>query len=414
MESIIKDINLAPSGQLKIDWVRAHMPILTEIEKEYIKTKPFAGKRVVICLHLEAKTAYMALVIQAGGAEVAVAGSNPLSTQDDIVAALVKNGITAFAKHGASQEEYNMYIRKLAEFEPDLFIDDGGDFTAMLHQEYPELVKKIQGGCEETTTGIIRLKAMEQEGKLNLPMIAVNNAMMKHLFDNRYGTGQSVMEAVMHNTNLVISSKTIVVIGYGWCGKGVAMRAKGMGAKVIVTEIDPIKAIEAVMDGFSVMPITEAATQGDVFITVTGNKNVIDADALTVMKDQAIMCNAGHFDVEINKVALEAMSTTVAPARENITAYTTEDGRTLYLIGEGRLVNLAAGDGHPAEIMDLTFGLQTLSLQYVSETAGLDAHVYDVPEAIDKRVATLKLDSMGLSIDTLSPEQADYLNSWSL
>ncbi len=414
MESIIKDINLAPSGQLKIDWVRAHMPILTEIEKEYIKTKPFAGKRVVICLHLEAKTAYMALVIQAGGAEVAVAGSNPLSTQDDIVAALVKNGITAFAKHGASQEEYDMYIRKLAEFEPDLFIDDGGDFTAMLHQEYPELVKKIQGGCEETTTGIIRLKAMEQEGKLNLPMIAVNNAMMKHLFDNRYGTGQSVMEAVMHNTNLVISSKTIVVIGYGWCGKGVAMRAKGMGAKVIVTEIDPIKAIEAVMDGFSVMPITEAATQGDVFITVTGNKNVIDADALTVMKDQAIMCNAGHFDVEINKVALEAMSTTVAPARENITAYTTEDGRTLYLIGEGRLVNLAAGDGHPAEIMDLTFGLQTLSLQYVSETAGLDAHVYDVPEAIDKRVATLKLDSMGLSIDTLSPEQADYLNSWSL
>lgn len=414
MESIIKDINLAPSGQLKIDWVRAHMPILTEIEKEYIKTKPFAGKRVVICLHLEAKTAYMALVIQAGGAEVAVAGSNPLSTQDDIVAALVKNGITAFAKHGASQEEYDMYIRKLAEFEPDLFIDDGGDFTAMLHQEYPELVKKIQGGCEETTTGIIRLKAMEQEGKLNLPMIAVNNAMMKHLFDNRYGTGQSVMEAVMHNTNLVISSKTIVVIGYGWCGKGVAMRAKGMGAKVIVTEIDPIKAIEAVMDGFSVMPITEAATQGDVFITVTGNKNVIDADALTVMKDQAIMCNAGHFDVEINKVALEAMSTTVAPARENITAFTTEDGRTLYLIGEGRLVNLAAGDGHPAEIMDLTFGLQTLSLQYVSETAGLDAHVYDVPEAIDKRVATLKLDSMGLSIDTLSPEQADYLNSWSL
>ncbi len=414
MESIIKDINLAPSGQLKIDWVRAHMPILTEIEKEYIKTKPFAGKRVVICLHLEAKTAYMALVIQAGGAEVAVAGSNPLSTQDDIVAALVKNGITAFAKHGASQEEYNMYIRKLAEFEPDLFIDDGGDFTAMLHQEYPELVKKIQGGCEETTTGIIRLKAMEQEGKLNLPMIAVNNAMMKHLFDNRYGTGQSVMEAVMHNTNLVISSKTIVVIGYGWCGKGVAMRAKGMGAKVIVTEIDPIKAIEAVMDGFSVMPITEAATQGDVFITVTGNKNVIDADALTVMKDQAIMCNAGHFDVEINKVALEAMSTTVAPARENITAFTTEDGRTLYLIGEGRLVNLAAGDGHPAEIMDLTFGLQTLSLQYVSETAGLDAHVYDVPEAIDKRVATLKLDSMGLSIDTLTPEQADYLNSWSL
>lgn len=414
MESIIRDINLAPSGQLKIDWVRAHMPILNEIEKEYRETKPFAGKRVVICLHLEAKTAYMALVIQAGGAEVAVAGSNPLSTQDDIVAALVQNGITAFGTHGATPEEYDMYIRKLAEFEPDLFIDDGGDFTAMLHHDYPELLAKIQGGCEETTTGIIRLKAMENQGQLKLPMIAVNNAMMKHLFDNRYGTGQSVMEAVMHNTNLVISSKTVVVVGYGWCGKGVAMRAKGMGAKVIVTEVDPIKAIEAVMDGFSVMPITEAATQGDVFITVTGNKHVIDASALKVMKDQAIMCNAGHFDLEINKDALEAMSSSVGEARQNITAYNTTDGRTLYLIGEGRLVNLAAGDGHPAEIMDLTFGLQTLSLQYVSETAGLNAHVYDVPEAIDKRVASLKLASMKLSIDTLTPEQEDYLNSWSL
>lgn len=414
MESIIKDINLAPSGQLKIDWVRAHMPILNEIEKEYRKTEPFAGKKVVICLHLEAKTAYMALVIQAGGAEVAVAGSNPLSTQDDIVAALVQNGITAFATHGASQEEYDMYIRKLAEFEPDLFIDDGGDFTAMLHKEYPELVKKIQGGCEETTTGIIRLKAMEQDKELETPMIAVNNAMMKHLFDNRYGTGQSVMDAVMHNTNLVISSKTVVVVGYGWCGKGVAMRAKGMGAQVIVTEVDPIKAIEALMDGFSVMPITEAATQGDIFITVTGNKNVIDKDALEVMKDQAIMCNAGHFDVEINKVALEGLATDIKPARNNIMAYTMADGRTLYLIGEGRLVNLAAGDGHPAEIMDLTFGLQTLSLQYIDENPGLDAHVYDVPEVIDKRVAQIKLASLNMRIDSLTADQEAYLNSWSL
>lgn len=414
MESIIKDINLAPAGQLKIDWVRAHMPILNEIEKEYRETKPFAGKKIVICLHLEAKTAYMALVIQAGGAEVAVAGSNPLSTQDDIVAALVQNGITAFAKHGATQEEYDLYIEKLAEFEPDLFIDDGGDFTAMLHRDHPALVQKILGGCEETTTGIIRLKAMEADGDLRTPMIAVNNAMMKHLFDNRYGTGQSVMEAVMHNTNLVIASKTVVVVGYGWCGKGVAMRAKGMGAKVIVTEIDPIKATEALMDGFVVMPIVEAAKQGDVFITVTGNKNVIDKDALEVMKDQAILCNAGHFDVEINKHALEELATNIAPARENVVAYTTRDGRTLYLIGEGRLVNLAAGDGHPAEIMDLTFGLQTLSLQYLCEHPELGAHVYDVPEEIDKRVALIKLASLGVSIDSLTAEQADYLNSWAL
>lgn len=414
MESIIKDISLAPSGQLKIDWVRAHMPILNEIEKEYRRTKPFAGKKIVICLHLEAKTAYMALVIQAGGAEVAVAGSNPLSTQDDVVAALVKNGITAFAKHGATQEEYDLYIQKLAEFAPDLFIDDGGDFTAMLHRDYPELVEKILGGCEETTTGIIRLKAMEQDGDLRTPMIAVNNAMMKHLFDNRYGTGQSVMEAVMHNTNLVIASKTVVVVGYGWCGKGVAMRAKGMGAKVIVTEIDPIKATEALMDGFVVMPIVEAAQQGDVFITVTGNKNVIDRDALSVMKDQAILCNAGHFDVEINKDALEDLATSIQPARDNILAYTMADGRTLYLIGEGRLVNLAAGDGHPAEIMDLTFGLQTLSLEYLCTHSDLSAHVYDVPESIDKRVALIKLTSMGVHIDTLTKEQEDYLNSWAL
>lgn len=414
MESIIKDISLAPAGQLKIDWVRAHMPILNEIEKEYRKTQPFAGKKVVICLHLEAKTAYMALVIQAGGAEVAVAGSNPLSTQDDIVAALVENGITAFAKHGASQKEYDLYIQKLAEFGPDLFIDDGGDFTAMLHRDYPALVDKLLGGCEETTTGIIRLKAMAQDGDLRTPMIAVNNAMMKHLFDNRYGTGQSVMEAVMHNTNLVIASKTVVVVGYGWCGKGVAMRAKGMGAKVIVTEIDPIKATEALMDGFVVMPIVEAAKRGDVFITVTGNKNVIDHDALTVMKDQAILCNAGHFDVEINKQALETLSESIQPARENIMAYNMPDGRTLYLIGEGRLVNLAAGDGHPAEIMDLTFGLQTLSLEYLTTHPTLEARVYDVPESIDKRVALIKLASMGVQIDSLSAEQEEYLNSWAL
>lgn len=414
MENIIKDIQLAPKGQLKIDWVKAHMPILTKLEDEYRKTQPFKGKKVAICLHLEAKTAYMALVIQAGGAEVAVAGSNPLSTQDDIVAALVNNGITAFAKYGASTEEYHMYIHQLAKFQPDLFIDDGGDFTTLLHTDYPELLAHIQGGCEETTTGIIRLKAMDNTSQLHLPMIAVNNAMMKHLFDNRYGTGQSVWEAIMHNTNLVVSGKTAVVVGYGWCGKGVAMRAKGLGAKVIVTEIDPIKAIEAVMDGFEVMPLVEAAPLGDIFITVTGNKHVIDHDAFVHMKDQAIMCNAGHFDLEVNKESLENLATSVQPARANIEAYKMKDGRTLYLIAEGRLVNLAAGDGHPAEIMDLTFGLQVLSLQYVNEHPDLEAHVYDVPTSIDELVAKIKLSSLGLSIDTLTTEQEKYLNSWSL
>ena len=306
MESLIKDITLAPAGQLKINWVRAHMPVLNAVEADFRKRKPFAGKRVAICLHLEAKTAYMALVIAAGGAEVAVAGSNPLSTQDDVVAALVSNGITAFAHHGATAEEYDNYLRLLADFTPDLFIDDGGDFTALLHRDYPNLIAHVLGGCEETTTGIIRLHSMAKNEALKIPMMAVNNGMMKHLFDNRYGTGQSAWEAIMNSTNLVISSKVVVIIGYGWCGKGTALRARGLGGRVIVTEVDPVKAIEAVMDGFDVMPIAEAAKIGDIFVTVTGNIHVIDDDAIAVMKDQAILCNAGHFDVEINKSALES------------------------------------------------------------------------------------------------------------
>jgi adenosylhomocysteinase len=413
MESIIKDITLAPAGQLKIDWVRAHMPVLNTIEKDFVERKPFSGKRVAICLHLEAKTAYMALVIAAGGAEVAVAGSNPLSTQDDVVAALVKNGITAFAHHGATSEEYTNYLRKLADFNPDLFIDDGGDFTALLHREYPDLLSHVLGGCEETTTGIIRLHSMDKDKALHIPMMAVNNGMMKHLFDNRYGTGQSAWEAVMNSTNLVISSKVVVIVGYGWCGKGAAMRARGMGGRVIVTEVDPVKAIEAVMDGFDVMPIREAAKVGDIFITVTGNLHVIDDAAFEVMKDRAILANAGHFDVEINKKALEARAVEIFEARKNITGYRMADGRTFYLIAEGRLVNLAAGDGHPAEIMDLTFGLQIKCLEHL--LAGeLPAGVHDVPAEIDDAVAHLKLSSLGKSIDILTEEQKDYLNSWAL
>lgn len=413
MHSIIRDINLAKTGQEKIDWVRSHMPILNYLEEKFRQEQPFLGQKIAICLHLEAKTAYMALVIQAGGAEVAVAGSNPLSTQDDVVAALVKNGITAYAMHGCSIKEYHQYIDLLAKFEPTLFIDDGGDLTALFHDAYKDLLPKIIGGCEETTTGIVRLNAMSQKGDLKVPMIAVNNAQMKHLFDNRYGTGESVWSAIMRATNLVIAGKTVVVVGYGWCGKGVALRAKGMGASVIITEIDPIKANEALMDGFDVMPINHAACFGDVFITVTGNKHVIDTQAFEHMKDGAIMCNAGHFDLEVHKDALLKLSTKIERIKPNIDAYTMADGRKLYLLAEGRLVNLAAGDGHPTEIMDLTFGLQVLSLQHVFNNK-LAPGLYSVPENVDTLVAEIKLNSLGVSIDTLTEEQKTYMNSWAI
>lgn len=413
MKSIIRDISLAPAGYDKINWVKAHMPILNTIEARFKDHQPFAGKKVAICLHLEAKTAYMALVIQAGGAEVAVAGSNPLSTQDDVVAALVEEGVTAFATHNCSTEEYHNYIRRLAEFEPDLYIDDGGDFTQLLHDAYEGKLDHMIGGCEETTTGIVRLQAMARENALKVPMVAVNNAQMKHFFDNRYGTGESVWNAIMRATNLVVAGTTCVVIGYGWCGKGVAMRAKGLGARVIVTEIDPIKAIEAMMDGFRVMPLVEAASLGDVFITVTGNRHVIDRDAFEQMKDQAICCNAGHFDVEINKHALADMAQDCRRVKPNIDAYSLADGRKVYLLAEGRLVNLAAGDGHPAEIMDLTFGLQVLSLNSLVENRPAPG-LYPVSPAIDREVAEIKLQALGVDIDQLTEDQAAYLNSWSI
>ena len=414
MQSQIRDLSLSPQGQIKINWVKAHMPILNTLEKEFRQTKPFSGKKVAICLHLEAKTAYMAQVIAAGGAEVAVCASNPLSTQDDVVAALVAGGITAFAWHGATDEEYTEHIHQLAKFEPDLFIDDGGDLTNVLHNHYPEILEKIIGGCEETTTGIIRLRSMANDGALQIPMIAVNDALSKYFFDNRYGTGQSVWDAIMRTTNLVVAGKTVVVVGYGWCGKGTAMRAKGLGAKVIITEVDPIKAMEAMMDGFSVMPLIEAAPLGDYFITVTGNKGVIAKEHLAVMKDQAILANAGHFDVEIDKVALAELSDAITPSKPNITEYHLKNGRTLYLLGEGRLVNLSAGDGHPAEIMDLTFGLQTLSLVHLLNNPTLANGVYFVPKEIDRRVAKLKLAALNIGIDTLTPEQESYLNSWQI
>jgi len=412
-KSIVADMSLAPEGHLKIDWVAAHMPVLNRIREQFEKEQPFKGLRVAISLHLEAKTAYLAKVVAAGGAEVAITGSNPLSTQDDVCAALVEDGITVFAKYNPDPKEYKELMIKALETKPDLIIDDGGDLVSILHAERQDLLANVRGGAEETTTGILRLKAMEKDGSLKFPMVAVNDAFCKYLFDNRYGTGQSVFDGINRTTNLVVAGKTVVVVGYGWCGKGVAMRAKGLGANVIVTEIDAIKAVEAYMDGFAVMPMLEAAKLGDFFVTVTGNRDVIRGEHYAVMKNGAILSNAGHFDVEVNKPELEALSNGKRTVRRNIEEYQLKDGRSIYLLAEGRLVNLAAGDGHPAEIMDMTFALQAMSLKYVNdqyETIG--NRVVNVPYELDEQVARFKLESLGTGIDRLTEEQKQYLDSW--
>lgn len=411
--SMIRDLSLAPQGRLKLEWVQAHMPVLNRIRERFEQEKPFAGLKVAISLHLEAKTAYLAQVIQAGGAEVTITGSNPLSTQDDVCAALVESNIRVFARYNPSPEEYKLHLVKTLETEPDLIIDDGGDLVAILHEERPDLLEKVRGGAEETTTGVLRLKALAKEGKLRFPMLAVNDAMCKYLFDNRYGTGQSVWDGINRTTNLVVAGKTVVVIGYGWCGKGVALRAKGLGAKVIVTEVDPIKAIEAYMDGFEVMSMEEAASMGDYFVTVTGNKDCIRKEHFLKMKDGAILANAGHFDVEINLNDLEEIAIEKRTVRHNITEYRLAKGERLYLLAEGRLVNLAAGDGHPAEIMDMTFALQALGLEYInSHYPSLPKEVLKVPEELDRMVASYKLEALGITIDRLSAEQKKYLESW--
>ncbi|MDC0760313.1 MULTISPECIES: adenosylhomocysteinase [Brevibacillus] len=412
-ESIVKDMALAHNGHLKIDWVKEHMPVLNRIRERFEKEKPFAGLKVAISLHLEAKTAYLAKVVQAGGAEVTITGSNPLSTQDDICAALVEDGIRVFAKYNPDPAEYKEHLIKTLETRPDLIIDDGGDLITILHSERRDLLSQVRGGAEETTTGILRLKALEKEGKLEFPMVAVNDAFCKYLFDNRYGTGQSVWDGINRTTNLVVAGKTVVVAGYGWCGKGVAMRAKGLGAKVIVTEIDPIKAVEAYMDGFEVMPMLEAAKHGDYFVTVTGNRDIISKEHFAVMKDGAILSNAGHFDVEVNKVDLNAMSTSSRIVRKDIEEFVLADGRKVYLLAEGRLVNLAAGDGHPAEIMDMTFALQAVSLAYVNEQyQNIGKKVLNVPFELDQMVAQYKLEALNIGIDKLTNEQKSYLESW--
>ena len=415
LDSIIRDPKLAEAGHLKIAWAASHMSVLARLREMFEREKPFGGLKVGICLHLEAKTAYLAQVIQAGGAQVAICGSNPLSTQDDVAAALAETGVTVFATHAPTPQEFQAYQEMTLQFGPDYLIDDGGDLVGLLHERPDDFPDSVKGGCEETTTGILRLKALEKEGRLRFPMVAVNDAHCKHLFDNRYGTGQSVWDGINRTTNLVVAGKTVVVAGYGWCGKGVAMRAKGLGANVIVTEVDPIRAIEAHMDGYHVMPMLEAVRLADFVVTVTGNARVVTAEHFEHMKDGAILANAGHFDVEIDVQTLNRLAVEKRRVRHLIDEYKMADGRRLYLLGEGRLVNLAAGDGHPAEIMDMSFALQALSLLWLHqemEQSQMQGHVVPVPEDIDRQVAFLKLASLGIHIDALSEEQEAYLSNW--
>ena len=415
--SELRDPSLAPSGNRKIDWVRDHMPVLRSLDEDFKKTQPFKGLRVALSIHLEAKTAYLATVIRDGGAEVYATGSNVLSTQDDVAAGLASRGVNVFAWHAATPEEYEHHLACVLEVGPHIIIDDGGDLVNMIHHRFPELIPQVIGGCEETTTGIQRLKAMDAEGELRFPMMLVNNAQCKFLFDNRYGTGQSVWDGINRTTNLIVAGKKVVVAGYGWCGKGVAMRAKGLGARVYVTEIDPIKAAEAVMDGFEVMPMAEAAKIDDFFVTVTGCRDVITPAHMLTMKDGAILCNAGHFDVEVDVAGLEKIAVRKEERRHNIVGYYLENGRSVNVLAEGRLVNLAAGDGHPAEIMDMSFSIQALCAAYLAENrdtigCGEGSRLHYVPDAIDKEVAERKLRFLGVEIDHLTEIQEAYIKSW--
>jgi adenosylhomocysteinase len=411
----IRDLGLAPSGRQKIEWVKNNMPILNGLEAQFSKEKPFQGVKISLSVHLEAKTAYLCEVLAAGGADMAVTGSNILSTQDDVAAALAATGMKVYAYHGATLEEYNRHIEMTLSHKPNIIIDDGGDLVGLIHNGRSDLGEEVWGGCEETTTGVIRLKAMEKEGILKFPMVAVNDAQCKHLFDNRYGTGQSVWDSIMRNTNLIVAGKTVVVAGYGWCSKGIAMRAASLGAKVIVTEIDPVKAIEARMDSFDVMTMKQAAPLGDIFVSATGCEHTITVEHMLTMKDRAILTNAGHFNVEVDMAGLEKAAVEKKETRKNIMGYKLTNGKWVNVIGEGRLVNIAAADGHPAEIMDMSFAVQCLSALYILNNRGkLDKKVIDVSAEIDDVVARRKLEAWGIEIDRLTPEQEKYLNSWNM
>ena len=411
--SIVKDMSLAPSGHQKIQWVRDFMPALSGIEERFRREKPFAGLTIAVSVHLEAKTANLGLVLREGGAEVHLTGCNPLSTQDEVAAAVADSGVATYGVHGVSMEEYENLLVETLKCRPHLIVDDGGDLINLLGGKCAQYGDRLIGGCEETTTGIHRLYAREREGILPCPMMAVNDAKAKHYYDNKYGTGQSTWDAIMHTTNLIVAGKTVVVAGYGWCGKGIAMRAKGMGANVVVCEVDPFKALDATMENFKVMSMDEAARIGDIFVTATGCKDVIVERHFKMMKNNAVLCNSGHFDCEVDVAALRSMSTETFPRRQNIEGFRLSDGRVLNVLAEGRLVNLAGGNGHPAEIMDMSFAVQALSLEWLAKhREGLEKKVYIVPDEIDDQIARVKLAAMGLTIDTLTEDQKAYLAGW--
>jgi adenosylhomocysteinase len=408
----VKDISLAKEGELLIDWANDHMPVLKSIKERFEKDRPLEGVRIGAVLHATKETGVLIRTIEAGGADVALAGSNPLSTQDNVVAALASTGTKVYAWREQTKDEYYWCIERILNHEPILTMDDGCDLVSMLHTDKPEHLSKVKGGSEETTTGVIRLRAMHADGALKYPIVAVNDTNTKRMFDNRYGTGQSTIDGILRASSVLIAGKTFVICGYGWCSRGIAMRAKGMGANVIITEIDPLRALEAVMDGFRVMPMNEASLHGEIFVTSTGNIDVIDLQHLKIMKDGAMLANSGHFNVEINISALEGLSESKRRIRPDLDEYMFKDGRRIYLLGEGRLVNLAAAEGHPSEVMDLSFADQALVAEWLWKNPKLEVKVHDVPNDIDKKVADLKLASMGVYIDTLSEKQKKYLKSW--
>jgi adenosylhomocysteinase len=410
----VKDKSLAPQGHLQIEWAAKHMPVLNIIKSRFEKEKPLEGQTLAACLHVTKETAVLIKVLIAGGAKVALCGSNPLSTQDDVAAALADSGVHVYAWRGQNTEDYYKCIEKVLDCNPTITMDDGADVVGMIHSKRPDLIKNIKGGTEETTTGVVRLKAMEQDGSLKYPIVAVNEALTKYLFDNRYGTGQSTIDGILRATSVLLAGKNFVVGGYGWCSRGIAMRAQGLGANVIVTEIQPTRALEAVMNGLRVMPMSEAAPIGDIFVTATGDISVIRREHFEKMKDGAIMCNSGHFNVEINIPDLESISKSKRTMRPNMEEYTTKDDRHLYLLAEGRLVNLAAAEGHPSEVMDMSFANQALCSEYVAKSDKLQTKVYVVPKDIDEKIAELKLHSMGVKIDELTAEQKKYLSTWEM
>lgn len=410
----VKDINLADQGKNQIEWAFKDMPVLKQIQERFIKEQPFKGLKLSACVHVTKETAALCVVMKSGGADAVLVASNPLSTQDDVAAALVKHyGIPTFAVAGESVEQYKSHIREALEHNPDIIIDDGCDMVSMIHSDYPELASKVIGSTEETTTGIIRLQALEAQGALKFPAVGVNTSLTKHLYDNRYGTGQSSFDGILRAANILIAGKTVVISGYGWCGRGCALRAKALGANVIVCEVDPLKALEAAMEGYRVMPISDAAKEGDIFLTVTGDKHVVDVKHLLSMKDGAFVANAGHFDWEVNVGDLKAYATEIRQIRPNLEEYKLNNGKSIYVLAEGRLVNLVAAEGHPASVMDMSFANQALGIEFLVKNQGkLEKKLYTLPHEVDVKIAELKLKSMGISIDTLTAEQEEYLHSW--